>query len=60
MLEMGKKRGPKTDNPKTHKMGIKLDEKSKRILDAYCEQEKVSGAEAIRRGISRLEPDLKK
>ena len=41
-------------------MGIKLDQKSKDILDAYCEQECVSGAEAIRRGISRLEPDLKK
>ena len=37
MLETGRKRGPKTDNPKTHKMGIKLDEKSKSILDAYCE-----------------------
>ena len=59
-LETGKKRGPKTDNPKIFKMGIKLDQKSKDILDAYCQQECVSGAEAIRRGISRLEPDLKK
>jgi hypothetical protein len=41
-------------------MGIKLDQKSKAILDAYCEQESVSGAEAVRRGIAKLEPDLKK
>lgn len=59
MLETGKKRGPKTDNPKSYKMGIKLDQKSKNILDAYCDQENVSGTEAVRRGISRLEADLK-
>jgi hypothetical protein len=39
---------------------VKLDLKSKRILDAYCGQETVSVAEAVRRGIARLEPDLKK
>jgi hypothetical protein len=60
LLETGKKRGPKTDNPKPYKIGVKLDAKSKEILDAYCEQETVSTAEAVRRGISRLEPDLKK
>lgn len=59
-MEGGKKRGPKTDNPKKHRLGIKIDEKSKRILDQYCAQESVSAAEAVRRGIYRLEPDLKK
>lgn len=60
LLEAGKKRGPKTDNPKPYKIGVKLDLKSKNILDAYCEQESVSTAEAVRRGIFRLEPDLEK
>jgi hypothetical protein len=59
-LETGKKRGPKTDNPKSYKLGVKLDSKSKNILDAYCDQEIVSASEAVRRGIARLESDLKK
>ena len=57
-MEKGK-RGPKTDNPKPFKIGIKLDQESKDILDAYCEQENVSKMEAARRGIKRLKPDLK-
>lgn len=56
----GKKRGPKTDNPKNHKVSIKLDQESKDISDAYCEQEAVSLSECVRRGIKRLKPDLKK
>lgn len=52
--------GRPTDNPKPYKIGVKLDQKSKDILDAYCEQESVSVMEAARRGIKRLEPDLKK
>lgn len=52
--------GRPTDNPKPYKIGVKLDQESKDILDAYCEQESVSVMEAARRGIKRLEPDLKK
>nr|WP_286167008.1 hypothetical protein [Clostridium sp. D33t1_170424_F3] len=59
-METGKKRGPKTDNPKTYKIGVKLDLKSKDILTAYCAQESVSTAEAVRRGIAKLEPEIKK
>lgn len=51
--------GRPTDNPKPYKIGVKLDQESKDILDAYCEQEAVSVMEAARRGIKRLEPDLK-
>jgi len=58
-LEKGK-RGPKTDNPKPYAIAVKLDQESKDILDAYCEQEAVSRMEATRRGIKRLKPDLKK
>ena len=58
-MDMGKKRGPKTDNPKAFKIGVKIDQKSKEILNQYCAQESVSISEAVRRGIYRLEPDLK-
>ena len=37
-----------------------VDEESKKILDQYTEQESISQMEAIRRGIKRLEPELKK
>ena len=58
-LEKGK-RGPKTDNPKPYRMAVKFDEKCKQILDAYCLQENVNKMEAARRGIMKLEEDLKK
>jgi len=58
-LTKGQKRGPKTDNPKEHKITIKLDQESKEIVDDYCKQESVSIAECTRRGIKRLKPDLK-
>ena len=57
-LEKGKP-GPKTDNPKTHRLAIRYDDKCKQVLDDYCKQENVSKMEATRRGIMRLEVDLK-
>ena len=57
-MEKGR-RGRPTDNPKPHKIAVKLDQEAKDILEAYCEQEDVSVMEAARRGIKRLEPDLK-
>ncbi|MDP4119667.1 MAG: hypothetical protein Q8876_01235 [Bacillota bacterium] len=56
----GKKRGPKTDNPKDHKITVKLDNEAKEILNDYCKQESVSIMEAARRGIKRLKSDLNK
>lgn len=58
-LAEGKKRGPKTDNPKPYRMAVKYDEKCKQILEAYCKQENVPKMEAARRGIMKLEDDLK-
>lgn len=54
-----KKRGRPTDNPKPHRIAVKMDDETKSILDAYCEQEKVNQMEAARRGIRRLKADLK-
>lgn len=55
-----KKRGRPTDNPKPYRMAVKYDEKCKKILEAYCAQENVNRMEAARRGIMKLESDLKK
>lgn len=54
------KRGPKTDNPKTHKITIKLDQESKDILDDYSRQESVSISESVRRGIRLLKESIRK
>ena len=59
LLETGKKRGPKTDNPKPYRMAGKYDEECKQILEAYCAQENVNMMEAARRGIKKLKADLK-
>ena len=59
-MTKGQKRGPKTDNPKDRKISIKLDQESTEIMDSYCEQESVSMAECVRRGIKRMKPDLEK
>lgn len=57
---MSPRTGRPTDNPKPYKITVRIDEQSKVILDTYCEQESVSQMEAVRRGIKRLEPEIKK
>ena len=52
--------GRPTDNPKPYRMAVKYDEKCKQVLEAYCQQENVNKMEAARRGIMKLEEDLKK
>ena len=39
---------------------VRLDERTNVVLETYAEQEQVSRAEAIRRGIMKLEPEIKK
>lgn len=57
---MAKKMGRPTSNPKGTSQHVRLDEKSLEVLAAYSKQEGISRAEAIRRGILKLEDDLKK
>ena len=57
---MAAKMGRPTSNPKGTSQHIRLDEKSAEILTAYTKQEGVSRAEAIRRGILKLEADIQK
>lgn len=55
-----KKMGRPTNNPKTERITVRLDEESSEILDQYCRQENAERAEAIRRGIKKLKDDIKK
>ncbi len=57
---MTAKMGRPTDNPKPYKIAARIDEECKQILDDYCIQENVSQMEAIRRGIKKLKPEIKK
>lgn len=50
---------PKSDNPKSNPVHVRLDEETKEILESYCKQENVAKTEGIRRGIHRLKPDIK-
>ena len=57
---MSPRTGRPTDNPKSERITVRLDEEAKETLNAYCEQENVDKAEAIRRGIKKLKSELKK
>lgn len=56
---MSPRTGRPTDNPKPYKMTVRVDEEGKNILDKYTEQEGIIQMEAIRRGIKKLEADIK-
>lgn len=51
---------PKSDNPKSERITVRLDSECSEVLSNYCEQERVEKAEAIRRGINKLKSDIKK
>lgn len=57
---MTKKVGRPTDNPKPYKITVRIDERSKMILDTYCKNKGVSQMEAVRRGIGKLETETEK
>lgn len=57
---MSPKIGRPTDNPKQERITVRLDETSSEILNDYCKKENVERAEAVRRGIKKLESEIKK
>lgn len=57
---MSPRTGRPTDNPRPHKISIRINDESKKILESYCEQENVTKTEAIERGIGKLKVDIKK
>ena len=60
VIHMAPRTGRPTDNPKGQSIHIRLDSKCSKILEEYTEQEEISKAEAVRRGIEKLETDIKK
>ncbi len=50
---------PKSENPKSNPIHVRLDDETKAILEAYCSQEKIAKTEGIRRGIQKLKSDIK-
>lgn len=57
---MSPRTGRPTDNPKPFRVNVRIDEKCEKILEKYCKQENIPKMEAVRRGIKKLEADLKK
>ena len=55
---MSSKMGRPTDNPKNHKITVRLDDMSAEIMNRYCRQESIEKGEAVRRGIKELEKYL--
>ena len=56
---MSPRTGRPTDSPKKTRIAVRLEEGTAKVLELYCNQEKVSEAEAARRGIKKLEEDIK-
>lgn len=57
-MKLLKKIGRPTDEPKSHRITVRIDEESKKTLDEYCLKKEVKPAEAIRIGIRKLKDDL--
>ena len=51
---------PPIDNPKSERITVRIGNEESKILNEYCKKEKVERAEAIRRGIKKLETDIKR
>mgnify|MGYP002546746761 CR=1 FL=1 len=45
---------PKAENPKSNDIKVRLDDNTAQKLDAYCKQQGITRAEAIRQGIHLL------
>lgn len=51
---MSPRTGRPTENPRPNKISIRISDDDKKILEDYCENEKVNKTEAISRGIKKL------
>ena len=57
---MSPRTGRPTDNPRPHKLSIRLNDESVKTLEDYCEKQNVNRTEAIERAIGKLKDDIKK
>ena len=55
---VSKKLGRPTNNPRPHKISIRINDNSKKILEDYCLEKSVTKTEAIERGIKMLKDGL--
>ena len=46
---------PPIENPKSERITVRLMKEESEILNRYCEENKIGRAEAVRRGIRKLE-----
>lgn len=53
--KMSPRTGRPTENSRPNKLSIRISDEDKKILEDYCEREKVNRTEAISRGIKKLE-----
>lgn len=51
---------PKSDNPKSNPIHVRLDDETMDILENYCSQKNIPKTEGIRRGIQELKSKIKK
>lgn len=58
VISMSPRTGRPTDNPKNHKVTVRLDDEAANILERYCKQENIEKGEAARRGIKKLRSDI--
>lgn len=56
---MSPRTGRPTENKKGKPIHVRLDDKTDEVLEKYIQQEGVSRAEAIRRGILKLVSEIK-
>lgn len=51
---------PKSENPLTERLYLRVDDKTKDMLDACTETLKTTRSEVVRKGIKKVYDDLKK
>lgn len=57
---MSPRTGRPTDNPRPHKLSIRVNDKSLEILEWYCTKENVNKTEAVERAIGKLVEEKEK
>lgn len=50
---------PRSENPKSDSIHVRLDSETKEILEKYCKQEGIPKAEGIRHGMRRLKSEIR-
>lgn len=46
---------PPSENPKTHRVDVRMTEEEMKLLDAYCKKNSITHAQGLRDGIRLLQ-----